>query len=66
MHGYCCYVTQSIYIGVKKRTVAEFEWSFATTEHSLYFKSSAIEETLIKPIRFNFTTFKEVISNTFF
>ena len=42
LHSYCCYVTKAIYIGVKKRTVAEFEWGFATIEHKLYFKSSAI------------------------
>ena len=34
-------------------------------EHNLCFKSSAIEENLIKPIRFNFSTFKKVICGTF-
>ena len=34
-------------------------------EHNLYIKSNAIEETLIKPIRFNLSTFKEVICETF-
>ena len=34
-------------------------------ECNLYFKYSAIEETLIKPIQFSFSTFKEVICGTF-
>ena len=38
-----------IYIGVKKRIAAEFEWACAMIEHNLYFKSSAIEKTPIKP-----------------
>ena len=33
-------------------------------ERNLFFKSSAIEETLVKPIRFNFSTFKKVICGT--
>ena len=49
-----------IHIGLKKRIVVEFEWGLAMIEHNLYFKSDAIEETLIKPIRFNFSAFKKV------
>ena len=33
-------------------------------ERNLFFKSNAIEETLVKPIRFNFSTFKKVICGT--
>ena len=46
LHSYCCYVPQAIiFIGVKKRIAAEFVWGFAMIEHTLYFKSCAIEET---------------------
>ena len=44
----------------KKRIVVEFEWGLAMIEHNLYFKFDAIEETLIKLIRFNFSAFKKV------
>ena len=34
-------------------------------EYNVYFTSSAIEETVIKPSWFNFSTFKTVICGTF-
>ena len=34
-------------------------------ERNLYFHFSAIEEILIKPIRFNFSAFKKVICGPF-
>ena len=39
---------------VKKRIASEFEWGFAMIEHSPYFKSSAIEETLLNQFGLTF------------
>ena len=36
--------SHSIYIGVKERIAAKFEWGFSKIEHKLYFKSSATEK----------------------
>ena len=38
--------------------------SLTLVKHNLCFKFSATEETVIKPIRFNFLTFKKVICGT--
>ena len=60
LHSYCCYVPQAI-INIAQYCCkkAEFEWGFVMIEHNSYSKSSAIDETLIKPFDFNFSTFKK-------
>ena len=59
---YCYDVPKAIIkigVKIKKRIAAEFEWGqFSMTKHNLHFKFSAIEEILIKPIRFNCSPFR--------
>ena len=52
-------------LGLNKRIAAEFQWGFAMIEHNLYFKSSAIKETLKTGTRFNLSTFEKGICGTF-
>ena len=66
MHSYSCYVPQAIiYVGVKNELQPNSNVVFGMIEQNIYFKSGAIEETLIELIRFNVSISKKVICETF-
>ena len=44
--------TSVLYIYAKKRIAVDFEWGFCHDRTNLSFKSSVIEENLIKPSQF--------------
>ena len=66
VYSCCCYVSRAIiYIGVKSELQPNSNEVFAMIEQNISFKSSAVEETLMKPSRFNFSTFKKDICGKF-